>query len=243
MAENQSKPESGSRRHATRQDVPETGPEEVGGKAAPPDGGRPAADPPAPARAAEDEPAGAESAGRIAELEAEVAELKNQLLRALAEVENTRRRTQRDRDEAVRYAAAPLIKDLMGVADNLRRALESVPAEAVEGDEALKALCDGVEMTERELLSIFEKHGIVRIDPAGEILDPHHHEAVFEIPEPNAPAGMVLQVLRPGYKLHDRLLRPAQVGVAKGGPKPENVGGERSERDGQQPGSRVDTSA
>ena len=178
---------------------------------------------------------------RVAALEAETATLKDQLLRALAESENVRRRAQRDREDAARYAAAPLIKDLIEVADNLRRALDAVPADAVEADEHLKTLMTGVQMTERALQSVFERHHIRRIDPLGERLDPHAHEAMFEVPDPSQPAGTVVQVLRPGYRLHDRLLRAAQVGVAKGGPAPgakANGGGERRE-----PGSRVDTTA
>ena len=177
----------------------------------------------------------------IARLEAEVATLKEQLLRALAETENVRRRLQRAHDEAVRYAAAPLVKDLAEVADNLRRAIEAVPPEAVAADDHLKTLIDGIEMTERALMSAFEKHGVSRIDPLGERLDPHLHEAMFEVPDPSKPTGTVVQVLRPGYRLHDRLIRPAQVGVAKGGP---NAGSDTEPpAGGETPGGRVDTTA
>lgn len=182
---------------------------------------------------------------RGAALEAEAADLKDQLLRALAETENLRRRSQREREDAVRYAAAPLIKDLIEVADNLRRALEAVPAEAVEGDEHLKTLMTGVEMTEKAMQGVLEKHNIQRIDPVGERLDPHWHEAIFEVPEPNKPAGTVVQVVRVGYRLHDRLLRAAQVGVAKGGPSAAANGakGETGDGERREPGSRVDTTA
>jgi molecular chaperone GrpE len=145
----------------------------------------------------------------VAVLEAEAASLKDQLLRALAETENLRRRSQRERQDAVKYAAAPLIKDLVGVADNLRRAMDS-----------LKTLMAGLELTEKELDAVFERHHIVKIEPLGERLDPHNHEAMFEIPDPEAMSGTVLQVLQVGYRLHDRLLRPAQVGVARGRPAP-----------------------
>ena len=178
----------------------------------------------APAEAAPGESAPGESApaevDRAAGLEVELAALKDQLLRALAETENLRRRSQREREEAVKYAAAPLIKDLVGVVDNLRRAMSSVSSEALEADEHLRTLMTGLEMTEKELNAVFEKHHIVRIEPLGERLDPHYHEAMYEIPDPEAASGTVLHVLQPGYRLPRRPLRPAQVGVAAGGPAP-----------------------
>ncbi len=173
----------------------------------------------APAEAAPTESVAAE-VDRSAWLEVEVASLKDQLLRALAETENLRRRSQREREDVVKYAAAPLIKDLVGVVDNLRRAMNSVSSEALEADEHLKTLMTGLEMTEKELNAVFEKHHIVKIEPLGERLDPHYHEAMYEIPDPEAASGTVLHVLQPGYRLHGRLLRPAQVGVAAGGPAP-----------------------
>jgi len=150
-------------------------------------------------------------------LRAEVAELKDQLLRALAEAENVRNRARREREETLRHAAAPLAKDLLPVADNLRRAIESVPAEAAEADARLKNLLVGVEMTERSLLEALAKHGVARIEPLGERLDPHRHEAMMEVHDPSKPPGSVAQVLEVGYVLHERLLRPARVAVAKGG--------------------------
>jgi molecular chaperone GrpE len=155
-----------------------------------------------------------------AALLAEVATLKDQLLRALAETENLRRRHQRERENALKYAAVPFMRDLIGVVDNLRRAMSSVSSEAQEADEHLKTLMAGLEMTEKELATVFERHHIVKIDPLGERLDPHSHEAMFEVPDPETPSGTVVQVVQAGYRLHDRLLRPAQVGVAKGGPAP-----------------------
>ena len=137
-----------------------------------------------PEAVAEDPPRG--ESERIAALEAEVGELKDQLLRAMAETENLRRRSQREREEAVRYAATALVRDLLPVADNLSRALASVPAEALEGasegGEAMKTLLDGLKLTERELQSAFGRHHIVKLDPVGERLDPHRHEALFEVP-------------------------------------------------------------
>lgn len=187
--------------------------------------------------AAEGLAAPAENADVVA-LKAEVSELKDQLLRALAETENLRRRAQREREDLQRYAGAPLARDLLGVADNLRRALESVDDGKASGDEGLKTLVEGVTLTEKELLTAFEKHQIVKLDPVGEKLDPHRHEAMFEMPAPDHANGTVVQVVQSGYLLHDRLLRPARVGVAKNpaaAPKPEAEAAE--------PGSQVDTSA
>ena len=151
----------------------------------------------------------------LAQAKAEAAQLKDQLLRALAEAENTRRRSQREREESARYAAAPLAKDIVQVADNLARALAAVPAEALAKDEALKNLVDGIAATERQFLAALERHNIKRIDPLGEKFDAHLQQAMFELPGTGQPAGTVVQVLQPGYVLHDRLLRPALVGVAK----------------------------
>ena len=207
-----------------------------------------AADPEIEIDAAEAAAADPESdADPAARLAGEVAALKEQLLRALAETENLRRRSAREREDAVKFAAVPLIKDLIGVADNLRRAVASVPAEAVAGNEQLKTLLDGVEMTEKELQSVFARHGIERIEPMGDRLDPHVHEAMFEVPDPNVPAGTVVQVLQVGYRLRERLIRPAQVGVAKGGPgaaagSPNGEAGAPG-KGRPEPGRRFDTSA
>ena len=153
---------------------------------------------------------------RIAELEEQAAALKDQLLRALAEVENTRRRAELDRQDATRYGAAPLARDLLSVGDNLRRALDSVPEEArTGGDEMLKNFFVGVEMTEKELLAAFSKNYIEKIDPLDEPFDHSFHQAMFELEVAGKPAGTVVQVMQAGYRLHDRLLRAAMVGVAK----------------------------
>lgn len=153
-----------------------------------------------------------------AALQAEIDDLKERLQRAMAETENVRRRVDRERQEAMKYAVAPLAKDLLGVADNLRRALDSVPADAGEQDGALKNLLTGVEMTEKELLETLAKHGVQRLDvEPGERFDPHHHEAMFEVPTEEHAPGRVVQVVQSGYMLHDRLLRPARVGVARAG--------------------------
>ena len=154
---------------------------------------------------------------RVAKLEAEVASLKDQLLRAMAETENTRRRAQRDREDASKFAVSSFAKELVSVADNLRRALEAVPAEGREQDEMLKGLAVGVEATERQLFAAFDRAGIKKLDPAGEPFDPNFHQVMFEIENTGKAAGTVVQVLQPGYTIHGRLLREAMVGVAKGG--------------------------
>ena len=152
---------------------------------------------------------------RLAAAESELAESKDRLLRALAETENVRRRAQREREDAARYGASNLAKDLVNVADNLRRALASVP-EAQVKDDLTRTLLQGVDATERELLAAFERHGIRRIDPLGERFDHNFHQAIMEIENSGQPGGTVVQVLQPGYAMHDRLLRPAMVTVAKG---------------------------
>lgn len=149
----------------------------------------------------------------IIALQAEIASLKDQTLRALADAENTRRRAERDREDASKYAVSSFARDLLSVADNLRRALDAVPPSE---DETVKALVTGVEATERELLSVFDRRGLTRIEPMGQTFDPNFHEAVFEVPNTGQPTGTVVQVLQVGYRIHDRLLRPAMVGVAKG---------------------------
>lgn len=156
------------------------------------------------------------SDGRIAELEAEAGSLKDQLLRALADAENLRRRAEREKEDASKYAVATLARDLLSVADNLRRAIESMPADEAPND-AVRSLLAGVEATERELLASFERRAIKRLEPLGERFDPNFHQAVFEVADSGQEAGTVVQVLQPGYVIHDRLLRPAMVGVAKAG--------------------------
>jgi len=160
---------------------------------------------------------------RVAALEAELAEQKDRLLRALAETENTRRRAQREREDATKYAVASFAKDLLSAADNLRRALDSLP-EAEVRDERARSLLAGVAATERELLSVFERHGIRRIAPQSEPFDHNFHQAIFEVERADEPSGTIVEVLQPGYVLHDRLLRPAMVGVSK---QPAGQGEER----------------
>src|SRR3954453_8454540 len=138
---------------------------------------------------------------RLAAAEAEAADAKDRLLRALAETENVRRRAQREREDASKYAIAGFAKDLLSAADNLRRALESLP-ESEAKDERTRSLLAGVAATERELLGVFERHGIKRIDPKGEVFDHNFHQAIFETERPDQPSGSVVEVLQPGYVLH-----------------------------------------
>jgi molecular chaperone GrpE len=144
-----------------------------------------------------------------------LADTKDKLLRALAESENQRRRAQRDREDASKYAAANFAKDMLDVADNLRRAIGSIDPASLQ-DERAKSLVEGVAATERGLLAALERHGIKRIEPEiGERFDPNWHEAMFEVPNTGKPGGSIVQVVQAGYRMHDRLLRPAMVGVAK----------------------------
>jgi molecular chaperone GrpE len=171
----------------------------------------PAGEPPAP------EPDGF---AVIEKLNAENAELKDRALRALADVENMRRRAEREAADARTYAVTGFARDLLTVVDNFARALESLPAEtraAVEGP--LKAFIEGVELTGRELQAVLGRHGVKKLEPHGEKFDPNFHQAMFEAPDEALPAGTVTQVVQSGWKIGDRVLRPALVGVSKGGPK------------------------
>ena len=153
-------------------------------------------------------------------LEREHAEMRDRLLRTLAEMENLRKRTEREVTDARLYGVASFARDVLGVADNIRRALDAVPAEArAHANAGMKALVDGVELTERELLKALEKNGVRQFTPHGEKFDPNVHQAMYEVPDPSVPAGSIVQVMQPGYMIGERVLRPALVAVAKGGPK------------------------
>ncbi|TLP47120.1 nucleotide exchange factor GrpE [Cohaesibacter sp. CAU 1516] len=157
---------------------------------------------------------------RIAELEKEHGEMKDQLLRTVAEMENLRRRTEKEVRDAKQFSVASFARDMLAVADNLRRGQEAVAdEERVAAEGALKALLDGTAMTEREMLKTLEKHGVKKLNPEGEKFDPNYHQAMFEVPNPEVPNNSVVQVVQAGYVIGTRVLRPAMVGVAKGGPK------------------------
>ena len=153
-------------------------------------------------------------------LERDHAEMKDRLLRTLAEMENLRKRTEREVGESRLYGVTSFARDILNVADNMRRALEAVAPELRASAQAgVKALIDGVELTERELLKALEKNGVRQFSPQGEKFDPNMHQAMFEVPDASVPAGSVVQVMQPGYKIGERVIRPALVAVAKGGPK------------------------
>ncbi len=153
-------------------------------------------------------------------LRAENNELKDRYLRLAAEMDNLRRRTEREIKDAKIYAAASFARDMLSVSDNLRRALDAIPAEArAAGDQGLNALAEGVEMTERSMLAALERHGVKKLEPVGQKFDPNFHQAMFEIPNAEVPNNTVVQVVQDGYTIGERVLRPAMVGVAKGGPK------------------------
>ena len=154
---------------------------------------------------------------RVEAAEAEAAEAKDRALRLVAEMENLRRRTQREIGEAKAFAVSAFARDMLEVADNLQRALAAVP----EGSEdaALKGLVEGVEMTGRALDRTLEKHGVRKLEPEGEKFDPNFHQAMFKVPNPAVPNNSVVQVVQAGYAIGPRVLRPAMVGVAEGGPK------------------------
>ena len=153
-------------------------------------------------------------------------ELRDRLLRSLAEMENLRKRTDREVADSRIYGVTSLARDVLGVADNMRRALEAVTPELRAGAQAgVKALIDGVELTERELVKALEKNGVRQFTPQGEKFDPNLHQAMYEVPDATVPAGSVVQVVQPGYMLGERVLRPAFVGVSKGGPRTAPVSG------------------
>ncbi len=208
------------------QDIPnDNGPE----KAEPPANEEAEALAEAEAQAAE---AAAEELKQPPTLEEENAALKDRLLRTMAELENTRRRAEKERAEASLYGITKFARDMLSVADNLRRAIDAVPAEVRETDEAVQNLLNGVELTEKELLSGLEKNGVKPVNPKGEKFNAHFHQAMAEVPGTGQPAGTVVDVVQTGYMIGERLLRPAMVTVAKGG-------------DGESggPGSTVDTTA
>lgn len=208
---------------------------------------RDASAPPSPEAAAD--PAIAPEAGtarsETAALRAELEETKARLdraLRAYAEADNVRKRLEREKEEAAKYAVTKLARDVVTVGDNFRRAIETAPADKIGQDTALKAFFEGIELTERELLGMLERHGVRRIDPMGEPFNPRQHQAVMEMDSPDAQAGTILQVFQAGYMIEDRILRPAMVIVSKGAAKPEASGPAPAPANDDDPvaGSRAD---
>ncbi|SCY35843.1 nucleotide exchange factor GrpE [Microvirga guangxiensis] len=172
------------------------------------------------ANGADNQAAAETQADPVAVLEAEKADLKDKLLRLMADMENLRRRTEREIADARAYGVANFARDMLNVADNVRRAIESVPEDAKAAAEgAFKGLIEGIDLTERDLLNTLERHGVKKLEPQGQKFDPNVHQAMFEVPNPDVPNGTVVQVVQSGFVIGDRVLRPALVGVAKGGPK------------------------
>ena len=162
----------------------------------------------------------ADPAAELEALRADNAALKDRLLRALAEMENLRRRTEREVADAKIYGVTSFAREALALADNLRRALDNFPPEAREAlDPRVATLIEGVELTERDFHSRLARFGVKKIEAQGSRFDPHQHEALFEIPDESQPSGTVAQVIEPGYLIGERVLRPAKVGVARGGPK------------------------
>ncbi|WP_028745288.1 nucleotide exchange factor GrpE [Rhizobium mesoamericanum] len=153
-------------------------------------------------------------------LKAENVELRDRYLRLAAEMDNLRRRTEREVKDAKAYSVASFARDMLAVSDNLRRAIDAIPEEAkATADAGLTTLIEGVEMTERSMLSALERHGVRKLEPVGQKFDPNFHQAMFEVPNADVPNNTVVQVVQAGYTIGERVLRPAMVGVAKGGPK------------------------
>ena len=157
---------------------------------------------------------------RVKELESQQADLTDRLLRAHAEMDNVRKRTEREKADTARYAISKFAGDIVGVSDNFQRAVAAVPVGAADQDPAIKSLVDGLLMSERAFLQVLEGNGVRRVDPKGEPFDPNRHQAVMEEQNPEVAAGTVLKVFQPGYMIEDRVLRPAMVVVARGGFKP-----------------------
>jgi molecular chaperone GrpE len=161
-----------------------------------------------------------EAADPVAALAQEAADYRDKLLRTLAEMENLRKRTEREVADARTYGITSFARDVLGVTDNIRRALDAGGPELRESADAhVTALLDGIELTERELNKMLQKHGVRKLEPHGEKFDPHLHQAMYEVPDASVPAGSVVQVIQPGYVIGERVLRPALVAVAKGGPR------------------------
>jgi molecular chaperone GrpE len=170
----------------------------------------------------------AELAGDLEGLLAENADMRDKLLRTMADMENLRRRTEREKEDTARYAVSNFARDVLTIGDNLRRVVDHVPADAAAQDPALKSFLEGVELTERELLKMLEKHGVAKLEPLGQRFDPNQQQAMYEVPTTDVPEGTVVEVMQAGYTIGDRVLRPALVAVSKGGakpaPKPEQGG-------------------
>lgn len=171
---------------------------------------------------------------RISELEAQVADLTDRLLRTHAEMDNIRKRAEREKGDVAKYAITKFAGDIVVLTDNFQRALSAVQMGGDEPNPSLKALVEGVTMMEREFLNVLERHGVKRIEPHGQPFNPHLHDAVMQQENPDVPTGTVVQVFQPGYTIEDRVLRPAMVVVAQGGPKLQPAGDRPAAGQGQE---------
>src|SRR6476469_10329513 len=175
---------------------------------------------PAPANEPAVQPEPAVAPKPSTSLDRELAETKDRLLRTLADMDNMRKRTEREVADARVYGISNFARDILGVADNMHRAMQALDDELrAKADEATKALLEGVELTERELINVLEKHGVTKVEPLGQKFDPNRHQAMYEIEDLSVPAGSVIQVMQAGYLIGERVLRPALVAVSKGGAK------------------------
>lgn len=201
----------------------------------------PGAEQPAAAEAQPDPAAEAQRlAAEVLKLEGQIKDLTDRLLRAHADLDNLRKRAEREKEDTAKYAISKFAHDIVGVSDNFQRAIGAVPAGAAAADPALNTLLEGVMMTEAELIKVMERHGVKRIDPLGEPFNPHMHQAMMEQIDPSVAAGTILQVFQAGYLIDSRVIRPAMVVVAKGGAKaakpearPANDTGEASTGQGE----------
>ena len=168
---------------------------------------------------ASDPDTSADVASDLKALLTENSDMRDKLLRTMADMENLRRRTEREKVDTSRYAISNFARDVLTIGDNLRRVIEHVPADEAANDPALESFLEGVELTERELLKMMEKHGVTKLEPLGERFDPNQQQAMYEVPTTDVPEGTVVQVMQAGFSIGDRVLRPALVAVSKGGPK------------------------
>ncbi|OIN87518.1 MAG: nucleotide exchange factor GrpE [Alphaproteobacteria bacterium CG1_02_46_17] len=163
------------------------------------------------------------NAEAVAKLELALAESRDQLIRTMADMDNLRKRSIREREDAMKYSISGFARDLLDVADTFKRALDAIPQD-LRSEERINPLIEGIQAMERVLLTCFEKNGIRKIEPLDESFNPNFHEVMFETPIPEKPTGTIIQIIEPGYLLHDRLLRPARVGVSKSEtPSPHGV--------------------
>ena len=201
----------------------------------------PQADPASKAEEAAAAPAPEMELDPVEVLKAEISDLRDQRLRMAAEMENLRRRTAREIKDAKTFAISGFARDMLQVSDNLQRALSAVPEQGeTTDDNGLKTLVEGVELTERAMLSTLERHGVRKLEPLNQKFDPNFHQAMYEVPNTEVPNNTVLDVVQPGYVIGDRMLRPAMVGVSKGGPKEGAPAAAAPESDGPDPASGYD---